>query len=582
MDNPALINTLSEIVASFLFRPLLNIMVVERGQVQDFAITLGEDLSEKVKYSKIGESTDLLEIEEFDMEALFIGGNLKYARIGCGIYFSIHNSSPIELARERVLERLKLLDDRFNLKVVSDSFDGSEYDEIGFNNCTYSQDSLFILPHIVPEGMSMTNRNQKHFGWLPSLSGRYGDSNLISADRKTYERIKSLAQIRKHKCPVCETTMLATSGLCPVCKATHARCDECDKYFEKTKMTYIDSKWVCEECAKAPRCRGCGHKLSSNHDRICHYCEDIPQILDYHSGRGRRDESEESRFKVGLEVEKEDSRVKYEIDTKEILRESGWVVERDGSLSDESGFELISPVYPLNLGFIRDRVIPIEKYLNANVSNKCGGHIHISDTERTPHEILLDIRGYLPLLYGLYPQRATNEYCEAKEVDTYLDSGHRQAINLTNKTLEFRIFPAVKDVDHMMFRLELVEYLMKHKETEVVNVGQQLLDKDSRLYKILNKRISTENIQKKAEAFIDFTNYLDRDAIVLKGGKMERVIKIPKIKLEKNKLLEARVKDISNHTRRRDRDRVPSLRKVDLEQFENEYGYWVNLIKKNQ
>lgn len=529
-------------------------------------------------YTELGESTTLVEIPEVDFEALFIGTNCKFIRLGSFIKVTTANSRPPELARERVNERLEKFLTGLKLETPTrDPWDsdtdsnGNEVDYIQYGNDWYSQGQYAFFQSTMKEGKCMVNRNTEHKGWF--FSNR--TEKYISIDDEALALTRALGN-RYSKCKGCDSTLIDTGGigLCPVCRTKYDKCYHCEEWHKKDEGVYRGNSFYCKECAKKPLCKGCGYPISEG-STLCDRCSSVHHILDYHSSIGRQDESGGSRFKVGLEVEKEDEDVLSRIDVSRILETTGWIVERDSSLGND-GFEMVSPIYPLDTVEIRKRLQPLRAELSAIATGKCGGHIHVSDTERTPYEILLDIRGYLPLLYGMYPDRATNVYCEAKETDVYVESGHRQALNITDKTLEFRIFPAVKNIEQIIFRLEIVDYMLKHKETDVVKVGSMLLDEDNELFQILANRIGKEKVKQKAESFIDFTNYLERDALVLDKGQIRRVIRIPKIKEEKNKALEENIKRLSDEYRAR----RPRGNRRSYTMEVSDYGYFANLSRE--
>lgn len=538
-------------------------------------LRLTEELKDKVVITELGKSTVVSEIPELDFETLTIGGNEKYIRLGCIFVYHIQGSSPMELAIDRVLERVRRLDNRMTIAETDEEDDyGEPYCTMVHDNDLdgeyYPQDNLNILVDKVEKGKSMVNLNKPHYAWTYFSSlGRF-----ISIDEETFRILKGIGLVER-ECIGCGSKILGGKTVCPLCMHEFEECSDCGKEVRVSDGKVLGNRFVCNECASLPRCRGCGYPLRDTEGVLCERCSGIRGILEYHSGLGRKDESDGYRYRVGVEVEKEDDFWVHNTKTREVLERTGWIIERDGSLNRDIGFEMISPIYPLDVTEINARIEPISKLLGAKTTARCGGHIHVSDTERTPYEILLDIRGYLPLLYGLYPDRATNEYCEAKEVDSYLERGHRQAINITDKTLEFRIFPAVKNKEQLLFRLELVEYMIKNKETDVLKVGELLLDKDSELYKILNKRISDERLKIKAQAFVDYTNYIDRDALVYTENKIERVIKVPKIKEDKEKEFEERVKKIAKNHRDEHREYYLARKPIS----ERNYGYFATLVK---
>lgn len=514
---------------------------------------------EKVVEEQLGSDTMLYTIPERDFELLTIGGNKKYERLGASFNISLSGSVPLELAVERVQERVRKISPHLFIEKRSDGYedvflltvrknldqkDSTKEAETYIQEGSYAY--LILEPEVLEEGKSYLNLNKDH----------YILQHSISIDKDLYEDYKEFLdpQHTERNCKNCGVLMFTGSDeYCPVCNQRLYNCPACGNKTPYEKLVRDDrGRWICKKCAEKPRCRGCQGSLGDGEEVLCSSCSNAHSIYGYHSGIGRSDESEDYRYKVGIEVEKEDEAFRDSIDNAELLRATGWVAEQDSSLDEYEGFEIISPIYPLDIPKLEEKLSHplLEEYLAVNTSDRCGGHIHISDIERTPHEILRDIRGYLPLLYSLYPKRATNSYCEAKEVIDYLDTGHRQALNLTDRTLEFRIFPAVKDKEQLMFRLTLIKYMIDNPEKDPIKVGEKLLDTESPLYKILNQKISATRLKEKAEAFIDFTNYLERDSLIVEGKNVKRTIRIPKVKQEKDKEFYNDIANISEDIKR--------------------------------
>jgi hypothetical protein len=556
----------------------VNMYLADNTSTSDIYIEFVNLYKDKVKHEQLGVDTLISRVEELDTEILTIGGNTKFVYWGVASRFYISGSNPLELAVERITERLAEYDSRIALRNDINDFDDEEYYwlEAVINGDEYScaeRDTL-IIPALMGEGKSMTNRNKDHYAW--AYSRFFGKS--ISIDKKVYDILKELLgdELVDKKCQGCDEVILGSKTICPLCRHKYVECSNCGKMTLIDDIVSVGGRNVCKECNSRPRCRGCGTTLENEYELVCPRCSNIRGILEYHAGIGRQDMSDNSRYKIGYEVEKEDVTARRKIVNRSLLKNTGWVAERDGSL-DESGFELVSPVLPLDIDILEDILTPLESLLEAQVSERCGGHIHISDTERTPHEILLDIRGYLPLLYSLYPDRAMNEYCEAKEKDCYIDSGHRQALNITRNTLEFRIFPAVKNKKQLLFRTRILEYILKNKQTDIIKVGEELLNEDSKLYKLLNERISKDKIKERAKGFIDFANYLDRDALIIEGKKVRRTITVPKIKIDKDKVFERKALAIAEQQKERSVGGIyNTLAPIGV----RDYGYFANLVEE--
>jgi hypothetical protein len=174
-------------------------------------------------------------------------------------------------------------------------------------------------------------------------------------------------------------------------------------------------------------------------------------------------EARTARWRVGFEIEKEDinpKRAHY----KEDLYSLDWVRENDGSLDEKSGYELVSPVFPLEPEFILTHINSrpsVVDHINGEYSSACGGHIHLSSSIESPKMIVEMIDNYIPLLYAMYPKRAARHYCKAVAKNK-ITGRERRAICLTENTVEFRIFPAVVDVDSLYNRAKLLQFMTTH------------------------------------------------------------------------------------------------------------------------
>jgi hypothetical protein len=174
-------------------------------------------------------------------------------------------------------------------------------------------------------------------------------------------------------------------------------------------------------------------------------------------------------YSVGIEFEKEDIDAKQSIDIHDFSRNyRQWRKEKDASLDDDSGFELISPIYPLIPELIVNDIKSnsvIRDHVNAEVSPSCGGHMNLSCDRYTP-EVLFDrAKWYLPLLYAMYPNRRYVTYCEKKKIIGNEESYQRKysPIAIKSNRIEFRIFSAIKNVNQLEFRLKLLKMIAENK-----------------------------------------------------------------------------------------------------------------------
>lgn len=185
-------------------------------------------------------------------------------------------------------------------------------------------------------------------------------------------------------------------------------------------------------------------------------------LLDYHQGdRDIEGTTSEHPFLIGFEVEKEDGDIRRELAENKDILPAGWVAERDGSLSEATGFELVSPAYNMHTGDARVRadIQTAKRFLDAGHSKACGGHISISDTRHTPMDFAERIRPLFPLLMALYPKRLIGSYSRPmKDKDKGCD--RYQAFAFYHNRIELRIPSAVPSADTLLWRYELVRHVV--------------------------------------------------------------------------------------------------------------------------
>jgi hypothetical protein len=180
------------------------------------------------------------------------------------------------------------------------------------------------------------------------------------------------------------------------------------------------------------------------------------------------DKSDGAICTFGIEVEKEDYDAMESATAQSLYDSYGWAKERDGSLCSDKGFEFVSPIYSLDdiKKFKEDIAIPIiKKHLDADYdSDTCGGHITVSHKDYTSDELFEGMTGAFPLIYALYPFRTNQSYCQAK---SKRDMGQNPSkyssfYRKNSRLLEFRIFPAFRSADNALWRIELIQILIKN------------------------------------------------------------------------------------------------------------------------
>lgn len=235
--------------------------------------------------------------------------------------------------------------------------------------------------------------------------------------------------------------------------------------------------------------------------------DDDEYLNSYHSGKRAWRVDSNTAWTMGFEVEKEDKDVRRSCYYHDLPH--NWTKERDGSLSDSSGFELISPVYNLFDSLHEQDIAAsnlLRNHINAKHSKSCGGHIHIGSKLYTTEQVFEGISGFLPLLYSLYENRISVNYCKAKKKHEYLNRDKYSAVYVRDTTVEFRIFPAVKSVDNLMWRIELLRIMVRNFGKSERDVLTMLCDRKSFLHEHMLKVIDADKMLQKVALFVKYSS----------------------------------------------------------------------------
>ena len=227
----------------------------------------------------------------------------------------------------------------------------------------------------------------------------------------------------------------------------------------------------------------------------------------YHSLSRRWACNVDTKFTVGFEIEKEDYDVARAHKWSPLYDKTQWCKERDGSLNDDDGYELISPVYDLNSNKLELDIAEHEELvelINADYNtSSCGGHINLGSSLYKPEELFEGLSQFFPLLYAMYPYRISKTYSAAKKKHEYYRKEKYSAIYMRDNVLEFRIFSGVKNVQQLIWRRDLIRIFVENINKSESDVLRLLLNHRSKLYKHLRKVYSQEQIIDKTEAFIN-------------------------------------------------------------------------------
>jgi hypothetical protein len=240
---------------------------------------------------------------------------------------------------------------------------------------------------------------------------------------------------------------------------------------------------------------------------------DASFVRGYHDGSYRTYTfSSRPKYQIGYEIEKEDEDVRnsIDIDDFEDATDNVWRKEKDGSLDDDSGYELISPTFEFNIKKIFDHIEgndELVKHINANHSKSCGGHIHLSERGLSGEQLFDKIKGYTPLFYALYYGRVDKNYCKGKKNDDLKYENEKyQAIKIHHDRVEFRIISAVPSVSTLKWRSKLLMMAIQNPTDDVIKAYYNV---DTKFTKLLQQVYSTDKLQDLKHRFINYTQQFE-------------------------------------------------------------------------
>jgi hypothetical protein len=260
-----------------------------------------------------------------------------------------------------------------------------------------------------------------------------------------------------------------------------------DRYFENTdNLTYTEDGYYFENEDELTMIDGNYWKnppidLAEYHDE----CRDDSALHD-----------DNIDIRVGYECEKEDREILIKHGHTYMNENYSFVKESDSSLSSGSGFEFVSPVYDLFGSAIMDDLenYDIADHINADYSSSCGGHMSISKRGVESKELFHNIRYFAPLFVAMYRHRAGNSYSEIKMYNEY--SSSRNAFALSgNGRVEIRIFPAIKNVDNLKWRIKLLRLMFEETPRSPLHMLNMMLNKEHPLHLHLRKIYSEEKLR---------------------------------------------------------------------------------------
>jgi hypothetical protein len=170
------------------------------------------------------------------------------------------------------------------------------------------------------------------------------------------------------------------------------------------------------------------------------------------------------------------------------------------------------------------------------------GHINISKEGLEAKEFFRnEIAGYMPLLYAMYPKRLSNTYSTPKAKNSYCYGDKYQAANLkSNGVLELRIFPAVRSKDNLLWRMELIQIMLRNPSGDAKTVLSYLVDDTHELHEHLLKIYTVDQLKKRVKSFVEHSRTYDSANI----SKLEENTAVDRIKEKPNKVVLAATEEV--------------------------------------
>jgi hypothetical protein len=248
-------------------------------------------------------------------------------------------------------------------------------------------------------------------------------------------------------------------------------CANCNNYFNnqtaRTMKTIKNKRYCSSNCVHMA-----GYRYNPNYGEWQKNTK-IGQVgkFDYKDSTPVANTSKEHPWIIGLEIEKEDSKFKNMLDDPKtgLKLPENWIAVHDGTLDQDTGFELVS--YGYNLSREGDKMIKdlhsIEDLLKAKATGNCGGHISISELGLSSRDLAKDLRPLICLFLGLYPNRLTKEMVNMRTWnDCVVAQDKYSPVKLDrNGRIELRMIPSVKSLKQLLRRIKVIEWFLREKPT---------------------------------------------------------------------------------------------------------------------
>lgn len=263
-------------------------------------------------------------------------------------------------------------------------------------------------------------------------------------------------------------------------------CDHCDNYFYGCESHSVEARgWYdetwCEDCRDRHSVYDAytwntmsnerfeqldGWYDERNDEHTTRERNDYEDCLDWYHVGTSQDKSNWAYLRFGMELEK--SEVCGDYDDHSKYKDKWWRCEEDWSVEAE----YITPI--LSLDDVDKSVEWImstgRDIVYGDIDGRCWGHIHISTKNivaGNTESYYRKVRLFMPLLWAIYPERATNYYCQANKralSSTWYTKYADCTPHSYYGSVEIRIFPWAASEKTIRFRLWLCKIIAKKAE----------------------------------------------------------------------------------------------------------------------
>lgn len=264
--------------------------------------------------------------------------------------------------------------------------------------------------------------------------------------------------------------------------------------------------------------------------------EDAADNAGYHDLTRKVKFDSSAKFTVGFEIEKEDGNC-APISYSDLYYKTGWIKERDGSLDDSIGYELVSPAFNLYDDMMEQDINgsrELQDLINADKSSNCGGHINIGSSIYTTEQLFEGISGFLPLFYSMYEGRLDKTYSQAKKKHEYYRKDKYSSVYIKDNVVELRIPSAVVNVENLLWRRDLIRIIIDNFNKSETQVLRMLLNDKSKLHMHLRKVYSLDKLLDKIDKFVQYSEEYNN----------KKLKPANKSRLENKKSNEARLEEV--------------------------------------